>query len=70
MKCIKTVMTGEIKRVSDAVAHEYVGKGWVYVSKSEWKAATRTKPAAQPTETVTTSSDSAPRRNREKKNKK
>lgn len=39
MKCIKHIKTGEIRRVKDEVAHDLGKKGWVYIPKSEWKAA-------------------------------
>jgi len=41
MKCIKNIKTGEIVRVEDKLAHQTVGITWQYISKSEWKAATR-----------------------------
>lgn len=47
MKCIKSIRAtkeiqlGEIKRVDDKTAHNMVGSTWTYVSKSEWKLATR-----------------------------
>ena len=41
MKCIKNNKTGDIERVSDKEAYNMVGRAWSYVSKSEWKAATR-----------------------------
>lgn len=66
MKCIKSVSTGEIRRVTDEVAYSLETKGWKYVPKSEWKEAIRVK--TKPTETVV-SEDGKPRRNREKKNK-
>jgi hypothetical protein len=41
MKCIKSKADGTIKRVTDEVAFATVGSKWDYVSKSEWKQATR-----------------------------
>ena len=41
MKCIKNKADGTIKRVTDEVAFATVGAKWDYVSKSEWKKATR-----------------------------
>jgi hypothetical protein len=41
MKCIKSKADGTIKRVTDEVAFQTVGTKWDYVSKSEWKKATR-----------------------------
>jgi hypothetical protein len=47
MKCIKAIRKtkevelGEIKRVDDKTAHNMVGLSWSYVSKTEWKLATR-----------------------------
>lgn len=43
MKCIKHSKTGEIRRVNDELAYDLEKKGWNYISKSEWKAAVRTK---------------------------
>jgi hypothetical protein len=41
MKCIKNAKSGQIIRVSDTQANNTVGREWSFVSKSEWKAATR-----------------------------
>ena len=41
MKCIKNNKTGNIQRVTDKEAYNMVGNTWSYVSKSEWKMATR-----------------------------
>ena len=41
MKCIKNIKTGVIERVADKEAYNKVGSTWSYVSKSEWKQATR-----------------------------
>ena len=41
MKCIKNNKTNNIIRVDDIQANQMVGNTWSYVSKSEWKAATR-----------------------------
>lgn len=45
MKCIKHAGTGEIIRVDDVIANRMVNsvgkQKYNYVSKSEWKAATR-----------------------------
>jgi hypothetical protein len=49
MKCIKAIRgtkeveLGEIKRVDDKTAYNMVGSSWSYVSKTEWKMATRKK---------------------------
>lgn len=41
MKCIKNAKTGNIIRVDDVQAYNMVGNTWSYISKSEWKKATR-----------------------------
>lgn len=41
MKCLKNLKTGNIVRVDDKQAYNMAGITWNYVSKSEWKAATR-----------------------------
>ncbi len=41
MKCLKNNKTGNIVRVDDVQANQMVGSTWSYVSKAEWKAATR-----------------------------
>jgi hypothetical protein len=47
MKCIKAIReskgveVGDIKRVDDKTAINMVGLSWQYVSKTEWKNATR-----------------------------
>lgn len=41
MKCLKNLKTGNIIRVDDKQAHSLVGREWQYVSKVEWKSATR-----------------------------
>jgi|LauGreDrversion4_2_1035121.scaffolds.fasta_scaffold1145947_3 hypothetical protein len=41
MKCLKNLKTGNIVRVDDKQAYNMVGTTWNYISKSEWKAATR-----------------------------
>jgi len=47
MKCIKAIKpskgveVGDIKRVDDKTAYNMVGSMWMYIPKSEWKAATR-----------------------------
>lgn len=41
MKCIKNTKTGDIQRVDDRQADAKVGSTWMYIPKSEWKAATR-----------------------------
>lgn len=38
MKCILNPTTGEIKRLSEAQARNYVKYGWQYTSKSRYKA--------------------------------
>lgn len=42
MKCLKDTKTGGITRVSDLEAYQKAGNRFQYVSKSEWKAVTRT----------------------------
>ena len=42
MKCLKNAKTGNIIRVDDVKAYHMEGREWQYVSKSEWKAVTRT----------------------------
>ena len=37
MKCMKSVDSIHIKRVSDEEASELYHEGWKYVPKSEWK---------------------------------
>lgn len=64
MKCIKATKTtkqfktGDIKRVTDGEANSATADGyWMYISKSEWKAATRKPVEAvndQITDAVTT----------------
>lgn len=49
MKCIKNLKTGDIQRVDNQQADAKVGNTWVYIPKSEWKAATR-KPKPEPVE--------------------
>lgn len=41
MKCLKNNKTGNIIRVDDVQVNNMVGSTWSYVSKAEWKAATR-----------------------------
>lgn len=41
MKCIKNSQNGNIIRVTDIQANNMVGNTWSYVSKSDWKTATR-----------------------------
>jgi len=55
MKCIKAIKEtkdislGTIKRVDDKTAINMVGSLWAYISKAEWKAATR---KSKPTEST------------------
>lgn len=66
MKCIKNLVTGEIKRVSDETAYQLETKGWKYVPKSEWKVEVRgTTEVVKETKLV--DGVGKPRRNREKK---
>ena len=51
MKCIKNTKTGDIQRVDDRQAEAKVGSTWMYIPKSEWKAATR-KPKPEVVEVV------------------
>jgi len=41
MKCLKNLKTGNIIRVDDKQANQMVGSIWSYISKTEWKLATR-----------------------------
>ena len=41
MKCLKNLKTGNIIRVDDKQANQMVGSIWSYISKTEWKSATR-----------------------------
>ena len=59
MKCLKNLKTGNIIRVDDMQAYQMAGRTWQYVSKSEWKAATRTSKSEEPViESTKTISDS------------
>lgn len=67
MKCIrairesKGVELGEIRRVDDKTAHSMVGISWEYVSKSEWKTATRKqKQVVEKVEEVSETTDKRP----------
>lgn len=51
MKCVKNTKTGDIQRVDDRQADAKVGSTWMYIPKSEWKAATR-KPKPEVVEVV------------------
>ena len=58
MKCIKNTKTGTIIRVDDRQAYNMVGSQWAYISKSEWKSATRKPtPAVEATTEETTVSE-------------
>jgi len=48
IKKTKEVELGEIRRVDDKTAHNMVGNLWQYISKSEWKKATRVVPSEEP----------------------
>ena len=41
MKCLKNANTGNIIRVTDKQADQISGKEWQFVSKTEWKTASR-----------------------------
>ena len=41
MKCLKNPNTGNIIRVTDKQADQISGKEWQFVSKTEWKTASR-----------------------------
>jgi hypothetical protein len=41
MKCLKNQKTGNIIRVTDEHANQMSGNTWKYITKSEWKVATR-----------------------------
>ena len=43
MKCVKNVLSGDVKRVSDEAASKMTKEGWDYCPKSLWKATCRTK---------------------------
>ncbi len=51
MKCIKNIKTGDIQRVGNRQADAKAGSTWMYIPKSEWKAATR-KPKPEVVEVV------------------
>jgi len=56
MKCLKNTQTGNIIRVKDKQADQMAGITWQYVSKSEWKLATRKpEPVTKPTKTISDS---------------
>jgi len=58
IKGTKDVELGEIRRVDDRTAHNTVGSLWQYISKSEWKLATRkSKTANQDEQKVNTKQD-------------
>ena len=45
MKCVKNILEGTIKRVTDSAAHDMVlTNAWAYCPKSEWKLAVRPQP--------------------------
>jgi hypothetical protein len=48
IKKTKEVELGEIRRVDDKTAHNMVGNLWQYISKSEWKNATRVVSSEEP----------------------
>jgi len=62
MKCIKSIRAtkdvelGEIRRIDDKTAMSMVGSSWQYVSKSEWKTATRKSKPVE-TEVITEKSE-------------
>ena len=41
MKCLKNANTGNVIRVTDKQADQTSGKEWKFVSKTEWKTASR-----------------------------
>lgn len=41
MKCLKNSKTKDIIRISNSKAENMAGSEWKYISKSEWKTATR-----------------------------
>lgn len=53
MKCLKSTKTKDIIRISDFKAQNMVGSEWKYVSKSEWKTATRVVVEEKAAETQT-----------------
>jgi len=74
MKCIKAikaskeVQIGEIKRVDDRTAQNMVGSYWQYISKSEWKLATR-KPVEAVNDQITDSVTVSEKQLKRKKSK-
>ena len=56
MKCMKSVDSIHIKRVSDKEASELYHEGWSYISKSEWKE--KVRDVEQPTEEKSTKTKS------------
>ena len=73
MKCMKSVDSIHIKRVSDEEASELYHEGWSYVSKSEWKEKVRdvNKPTEEekPTKTKSNKMSKAQKRHLRKSNK-
>jgi hypothetical protein len=56
MKCLKSTKTGNIIRVDDKQADQISGREWKFVSKTEWKSATRkSEPVIEPTKTISDS---------------
>ena len=74
MKCIKAIKAskeaqiGEIKRVDDKTAQNMVGSYWQYISKSEWKSATR-KPVEVVNDQITDSVTVSEKQLKRKKSK-
>ena len=72
MKCMKSVDSIHIKRVSDEEASELYHEGWNYVSKSEWKEKVRDveKPKEEkPTKKKSNKMSKAEKRHMRKSNK-
>jgi hypothetical protein len=80
MKSIKAIKSGkdfevgEIKRVDDRSAQNMVGIMWQYISKSEWKQATRktkstVQVSEQPTDQVTDQVEKKPYKKGQKSEK-
>jgi hypothetical protein len=64
IKETKDVALGTIKRVDDKTAINMVGNMWAYISKAEWKAATR---KSKPTEVKGEENSQQPQEQTDKK---
>jgi hypothetical protein len=69
MKCLKNLKTGNIVRVDDKQAYNMVGTTWNYISKSEWKIATRKPVVVEETPSEETISEKQLKRNKNVKDR-